>query len=244
MRSAALDLLAPVQTSLTGLFRTSANLLDSLQELQALERENRRLRRLVGQLRRENVELRQAALERQRLLRELEYQRANPDWEFIPARIIAWDPNSLVRSITIDKGRDDGIQEGMVVVSPGGLVGKVMALSRDWARVLLITDPRSSVNAVVQRADARPKGVLQGDPRGWMTLKYLPADSRVQKGDVVVTSGLGGGFPPGLFVGWVQEVTYNDTQMFQEAVVKSAVNLSEVERVMVIGNFIPTRLDQ
>lgn len=243
IRSTAVDSLAPLQEAMNSLFNASQGLLASFKEAQALDLDNQKLRRTVEELRRENVELWERVAQQQKAMELVGYQKANPSWDYLSARVIAWDPSNIIRTAAIDKGRLDGVKLGMVVVSPSGLVGKVMEAADRWSRVLLVTDPRSSVNGMLQGDAGRTKGMLQGRPDGLLQMKYLLAESTVRQGDTVVTSGLGGGFPPGLFVGWVLQVSYSDGQMFQEALVKPAANLSQLSDVMVIANFTPISLE-
>lgn len=243
IRSMAVDILAPLQGALSSLAGASQDLLDSFQEVKTLELDNQGLRQTVEELRRENVELWEMVARQQRTMEEMGYRRANPRWEYLSARVIAWDPGNVVRTVVLDKGRLQGVGPGMVVVSPSGLIGKVVELADRWSKVLLIIDPRSSVNGVLQGVAGRPQGILQGRPDGLLHMKYLLPESVVRKGDVVVTSGLGGGFPPGLFLGWVAEVSYSEGQMFPEALVRPAANLSDLADVLVITNFTPVSLD-
>lgn len=243
IRSTAVNILAPLQEALSGMSGATRGVAGSLKDVQALDQDNQKLKRMVDELRRENVELWELIAQQRKTIEDLGFQKANPQWNYLSARVIAWDPSSLVRSLVINKGRLDGVGHGMVVVSSTGLVGKVMELSDRWSKVLLVTDPRSSVNGVLQGIEDRPKGILQGRPDGLLHMKYLLAESNVKKGDVVVTSGLGGVFPPGLFIGWVMEVSYSDGQMFHEALVRPASDLSDLADLMVITNFSPLRLE-
>lgn len=243
IRSTAVDILAPLQAAVAGLSGLTGGFLGSLKGPQSLQQDNDKLRRMVDELRKENVELWETVALQQKEMEEKGFQKANPQWSYLSARVIAWDPSNIVRTAVIDKGKADGVGPGMVIASSSGLVGKVIELSDRWAKVLLVTDPRSSVNGMLQGAEDRPKGILQGRPDGLLHMKYLLAESNARKGDVVVTSGLGGAFPPGLFVGWVLDVSYSDGQMFHEALVRPAANLSDISDVMVITNFTPLSLD-
>ena len=244
IRSTAVDILAPLQETVRGLAGASRDLGGSFKDVQALDRDNQRMKQMVDELRRENVELWETIARQQKAIEDLGFQKANPRWNYLSARVVAWDPGSVIRTVVLDKGRVDGVGPGRVVVSSSGLVGKVMELGDRWSKVLLVTDPRASVNGVLQGVEGRPQGVLQGRPDGLLYMKYLLAESNVRKGDVVVTSGLGGGFPPGLFIGWVMEVSYSDGQMFHDAVVRPAADLSDLGDLMVITNFSPISLDQ
>ncbi|MDP2659382.1 MAG: rod shape-determining protein MreC, partial [Dehalococcoidia bacterium] len=243
IRSTAGDFLAPLQAAASGLTGVSKGFFDTFRVNQSLQQDNENLRQMVDDLRRRNVELWQTIAQQQKVMEEKGFQQANPQWNYLSARVIAWDPSNLVRTVVLDKGSSDGVGMGMVVVSSSGLAGKVVELSDRWSKVLLISDPRSSVNGMLQRSADGSKGILQGQPDGLLRMKYLQAESGVQKGDVVVTSGLGGGFPPGLFVGWILEVSYSDGQMFHEALVRPAANLSDLSDLMIVTNFAPLSLN-
>lgn len=145
-----------------------------------------------------------------------------------------------MRFITIDRGATDGVRLGMPVLTAEGLVGRVKEVSVNSAKVLLITDPSSSVAALIQRT--RATGVVQGQLGEYMVMRYLLPDSPVLPGDVVLTSGLGGNFPKRLVIGTVVRVEHRDVEMFQEALVEPAVNLRDLEMVMVLLNFSPAEL--
>lgn len=243
VRSTAVDILAPLQDAVSKLTGVINGFDWPFTSTQGLQQENQKLKQMVDDLRRQNVELWETVAQQQKDMEAQGFQKANPQWNYVSARVIAWDPSNLVRTVVIDKGKIDGVGEGMVVVSSSGLVGKVTELSDRWSKVLLIIDPRSSVNGMLQGTNDRPTGILQGRPDGLLHMKYLPAESNIQKGDSVVTSGLGGGFPPGLFVGWVLDVSYSDGQMFHEALVRPAADLSGLADVMIITNFTPLSLD-
>ncbi len=242
-RSAVLRALAPVQVAVTRAVEPASTLLGTRTEAGRLREENDRLRELVADLNATLVQMRELELENRRLREELGYKVEHPGSSFIPATIVGQDPSNLVKSITIDKGTDDGVKEGMVVVAPAGLVGRVTRVQSTSAEVLLIADSRSSIYAVLQRPDSRAAGVVQGQLRGPLILKYLPQGETVREGDVVVTSGRGLSFPRGLYVGRVTLVRQNDVEMFQEALVEPAVDFARLENVMVITNFLPKRLD-
>jgi rod shape-determining protein MreC len=125
----------------------------------------------------------------------------------------------------------------MPVVTNQGLIGRVDAVIADAARVQLITDPASNVNVHLQNAqtDASLVGSVAGD----VTLQLIPQDVTVQTGDLVLTSGLGGGYPPNLIVGQVVNVRSRDFDLFQQATVQPVVDFNRLEIVLVIVNFKP-----
>jgi len=128
----------------------------------------------------------------------------------------------------------------MTVVTPSGLVGQVVAVTPTTAKVLLITDVSSSVDSLIQSNQA--KGVVEGSRDGQLTMTYIPQGVKVQTGDRVVTSGLGGIYPPGLWVGTITDVRQNDVDLYQDAQLEPAVDFSRLEVVLVITNHLPTKL--
>ncbi|MBI2864550.1 MAG: rod shape-determining protein MreC [Chloroflexi bacterium] len=230
--------LAPVQRVGSGIFDPLFSLLVDLRDLHQLREGNERNRKTIDQLTGEVVRLREVDVENQRLKAELNYKKQYPGTEYVSAAIIDHDPSNVIQGVMIDKGTEHGVKQGMVVVSPGGLVGKVTKAYNSSAKVLLITDPSSSVNGMVQRLDSRALGVANGKVKG-LEMKYLPQSEVVKTNDLIVTSGLGGGFPKGLFIGRVTDVVRNDLEMFQEAKIEPAVKFSRLEAVMVITNFTP-----
>jgi rod shape-determining protein MreC len=125
----------------------------------------------------------------------------------------------------------------MPVVTDQGLVGRVDAVIADAARVQLITDPASSVNVRLQNAET--EAALSGSMTGDVTLDLIPQDPDVQTGDLVLTSGLGGGYPPDLIVGQVVNVRTREFDLFQQATVQPVVDFNRLQIVLVIVNFKP-----
>ena len=146
--------------------------------------------------------------------------------------MVAFDPSGWFQTILIDKGRNDGVVLDMAVVSAEGLVGRVIGVGKHHAKVLLILDGNSAVDAYIQSSRAR--GVLVGLGRELCLLKYVQRNEDVQVGDKVISSGMGGVFPKGLLVGTVQGVVRGSSGLFQRVEVEPAVNFSRLEEVMVV----------
>ena len=125
----------------------------------------------------------------------------------------------------------------MPVVTQQGLVGRVAAVTSTAARVQLITDPASTVNVRLDPSGAQ--AVLNGQITGDVILDMIPQDANVQAGDLVLTSGLGGGYPPNLLAGQVTGIRSRDQDLFQRATVQTVVDFNELEIVLVITNFKP-----
>jgi rod shape-determining protein MreC len=163
-------------------------------ENEALRNENAELRNLV-------MLLQEARLENENLRRELEFKSAVPNYHLLSAEVIGHDPNNLLQYLIIDRGADDGLEPGMPVLTADGLVGRISRVNHSSATVMLISDPSSSVSALIQRS--RATGLVQGYPGQELVMRYIPQGEEVEVGDVVLTSGLGGSFPKRLVIGQV-----------------------------------------
>ncbi len=192
--------------------------------------ENEALRAEINGLKLKQAELAEAALEVERLRRLLGF-REQVGFTVVPARVIGADVSGWFRTITIDRGSADGLERGMAVVTPDGIVGRTHAVAARSAKILLVTDANSSVDALVQRTRAR--GIVAGRVTPALEMRYVHRTEDVQVGDAVVTSGIGGVFPKGLPIGLVVSVE-KTTGMFQAVGVSPAVNLSKLEEVLVI----------
>jgi rod shape-determining protein MreC len=241
IRRVALDLATPIQQTLSGVAGRVSVVLDTARNLNQLQDENRRLRAENDRLTIDNVRMSEILAENQVLREQLGFKRDNPALLTTPAdvigRVVGRDPSVLLSSLTIDQGAEDGVTAEMPVITGRGLVGRVTATGDRWARVLLLIDPSSSVNVLVQRS--RATGVIQGQEDGSLRMRYIAQDGDILPGDIILTSGLGGMFPKGLVVGQVMTVQQRDIAMFEEAQVRPTVDFGRLEMVMVITGFRP-----
>jgi len=242
LRNLVLTVVSPLERGVGNAAEPVADLLDRIAERQDLEEENSQLRQQIEQLRAEIADLREQQALSEGLQALLEVQEGRPTDQFLAARVIAKDPSNLKERIAIDRGSDDGVAEGMVVMSAGSsLVGVVSAALDDFAWVTLITDPNSSVNAMVM--ESRTQGVVSGTLHNGLKMELLPQEEEVQPGSTVATSGLGGNFPDALLIGEVVSVQGSPQDIFQKAEVKSAADLTRLETVLVLTSFQPARLN-
>lgn len=231
----------PAQAAISYPVRLVGGLVESVQSMGDLRRENERLRAEIDQLRQATVALPELQRENQLLHEQLGMRRSLPNYQWTTARIIGYDPNPMVKAVVIDQGSRNGVDDGMTVMTPQGLVGRVIRVSPSNAKVLLITDVSSSVNGLVQASRAR--GVANGRTSDYLLMRYIGQSEVVRTGDKVITSGLGGLFPAGLAIGSVIDVRQKDVDMFQEARIEPAVDFDRLEIVLVITNFRPAKLE-
>lgn len=206
----------------------------------ALQQENAALQAEVARLQKQVIELEQKTAQTEILSALVDFARANPENTYRAALVIGRDPSPFLQYVIINRGSNDGIRRGMPVVSDKGLVGRVDAVIADAARVQLITDANSVVSVHLQKsnADAMLRGSLTGD----LSAGMISQDANVELGDVVLTSGLGGNYPPDLLVGQVASVRRLDYELFQTASVQPVVDFSRLQVVLVITNFQPVDL--
>ena len=138
------------------------------------------------------------------------------------ATVIGRDPSPFLQYAIINRGSDDGLRRGMPVVTQQGLVGRIAAVTAGAARIQLITDPGSKINVRIQPSSAG--AVLQGEITGDVSLDMIPQSANVQTGDLVLTSGLGGNYPPDILIGQVTGVRSRDNDLFQSASVQPVVD--------------------
>jgi len=200
--------------------------------LTRVQRENEGLKRMISALREENNRLQEAILAEERLkkLYPLQAQHSSPA---IIARVFARDPSSWFKTLLIDKGEKGGISKDMAVIVSEGVVGRVIEVSAHTAKVLLVSDPNSAVDVIIQRS--RAQGIMEGKVEEVGILKYVQKSDDIQMGDKVITSGLGGIFPKGLIIGTVTKVERKRPGVFQYIEVTPTVNFSRLEEVLVLG---------
>jgi len=171
-------------------------------------------------------------LEENKRLRELISFKNNSGYKVIAAAVIGRDPSNWSSSIIIDKGSSRGIKKGNVSMTFLGLVGRVVEVNNTTSKIMLINDPALSVSAVIQRS--RQEALVCGSLGGSLIMKYLPKDSDIKIDDAVVTSGLTQNYPKGLLIGTVEDIGEEFSSLSRYAVIKPAVNLSNLEEVLII----------
>ncbi len=194
----------------------------------------------VSSLQGEVTRLRESESQRLLLAQLLKLARANPEYSYLAAQVIGRDVSPYLQYVLVDRGRSDGLLPDMPVLAADGLVGIVTEVTASAAKVLLITDPTLVVNVRVQRS--RVEGQLRGSGPGLLRLDFVPLQAELAAGDQLVTSGVGGKFPPNLQAGTITSVRRRDYDVFQEADVQSAINFANLELVLIITNFTPLDL--
>lgn len=233
--------LVPLQESMTTAAEEIAQRSEEAESIEAVRAKNADLEALANRLMVENVRLREVERENQQLRLLLNYTRTNPQFSYEPTtvvgRSIGFDPTNLLYFVYVNVGARDGVAKNMPVITDRGLVGRVTAVGANWAQVLMLIDPGSSVNAVIQNSQAT--GVIRGNIDGTLLMERIAQNETVNPGDIVLTSGLGGNFPDKLVIGQVTEVTERDQDMFQVARIRPTVDFGKLETMLIITSFEP-----
>ncbi len=221
---------APAQALVRGLVSAVGSVVDRYVWLVGAREEAERLRRELVDLRRELASVEEVFQENERL-RDLLAFRAGSSLRLVAARVVGRSATPWLRTAVIDKGTGDGVSLDAPVLTPAGVVGRVYQVSASASRVLLITDPNSAVDALVQRT--RAQVVVEGNLGPVCRVLYLSRGEEVAVGDRVVTSGLGGVFPKGLYLGQVSRVEARPGEVFQRVELRPGAELTRLEEVLV-----------
>lgn len=191
----------------------------------------------ISRLQTQIIELQQQINVSQVLYALLDFARENPENQYIASSVIGRDPSPFLHYIIINHGSDDGIKHGMPVVTQNGLVGTVDAVTAGASLVQLINDPGSVVNTILETS--KTEVTMSGSVTGEINLSLIPQDLLVLPGEVVLTSGLGGKYPPNIMIGQITNVQNETNELFQSASIQPVVDFTSLSVVLVITNFRP-----
>ncbi len=234
LQSGFYQIISPFLTTGSSLEKQIGAMRKGLKTLEELERETQLLRVENRSLKATNQALRDVERDVNRLRVALDY-REQSVFKLVPAEIITRETSTWWRTVTINRGRDDGVQTDMPVVTEEGLVGKTTTVSDNIAVVLLVSDENCRVAASVE--GKREQGIVQGERvvgalTPLLNLNFLSKQANLQPSQKVYTSGVGGVFPSGLLIGTVKE--FKVRELDSQARLSPAVDLPKLEDVFVI----------
>jgi rod shape-determining protein MreC len=229
------------QTWISARYLAVSDFLTVPRDVASLRQRNAELEAEVAQLQGQVIDLQQKVTETDILSALVDFARANPAYSYKAAAVIGRDPSPFLSYVIINIGSNQGILPGMPVVTEKGLVGRVDAVIAEAARVQLVTDAGSAVNVHLQSSNT--EAMLVGSVTGDVSLDMISQDATVSVGDVVLTSGLGGNYPPNLLVGQVVSIRKLDYELFQQAAIQPNVDFNQLGYVLLITNFAPVDIN-
>ena len=222
---------SPIQNLLTSTTSSISDVFDHYFFLVETSKENDRLLLKVNLLSKKNNELieRNKLLERSDNLIEFLDKDERP---FVIAKVIGYDATQWSKVIFINRGTNHKVQKNSSVMNNAGVIGHVIHSSPNSSKVLLITDSRSAVDSLFQ--ETRESGITVGTGENICEMKFVPISAKINLGDKVISSGLGGVFPKGLVVGTVVDIVKKSQELFQDIMVAPSADLSNIEEVIVL----------
>ncbi|MBN1488235.1 MAG: rod shape-determining protein MreC [Anaerolineae bacterium] len=245
---------APVERGLASVFERVSSLSQTVRDVQELQQRVAELEEANNALQVENIRLREFEAENQQLRERLNFANENPTYSLVGAdvvergceiypcaQVIGQDTIPYLRYLIINAGSNDGVAIGMPVVTGGSaLIGRVVQETPNMAYIQLINNPGSQISAMVQQSQIT--GLVIGDEEGNLRMTEILPDEEVNEGEIVITSGLGGLMPRGLILGQIASVEYQESDLFQEAILRPVMNFRYLDMVLIINDFPRTAL--
>jgi rod shape-determining protein MreC len=235
------EVLSPLEAGVSRIFKPFSDLAGWVSDVADAKKENKQLKSEVKTLRGQLAELATDKREAEQLRALTQVSSNLPQGaKTVTARVIAHSPTVWYSTIQIDKGRSDGVRVNQPVITAGGLAGKVVAATGGTARVALITDASSAVSAEIMPRGV--SGIVKPEIGGKdLILDFIPKNSNVRRGQVVVTSGFRSGelqslFPRGIPIGKVGSVNQDQLEIYQRVRVTPYADLRSMDFVQVITN--------
>lgn len=234
--NSASNLVMPIQNGLTYLKNKMAGNNTFFTDINNLKTENEQLKQKNSELEQLLRELENTKTENETLKEYLNLTEKYGEYKTIPGYVINKDISNYSKTIVINIGKKDGVEENMTVIGDKGLVGHVVSVTDSTAKVQTIIDTASSVSCSMSTTKEAIvcKGTL--DDKSSLKAMYIPTDSNIIQGDSIETSGLGGIYPKGIHIGTVKKVTNTQNMIDRYAIVETAVDFDKLDTVLVITN--------
>lgn len=231
LKEALSALASPLQRAVLATEHTIKDVWSDYIYLVEVKDENEELKKALLRLQEENNSLREDVFQNARLKQVLDYKE-NAGFTTIAAGIMGQDLEGWTKTITINKGSSEGVVRDQSVISPLGVVGRVIEVTSHSSKVLVNLDVRSDIDVLVQRS--RVKGVVEGTGNETLILKYIRQADDVQVGDLILTSGFSGTFPKGLVVGEVVKIEKSRENFFKYVEVRPKMDIQRLEEVLLV----------
>jgi len=222
---------SPISSQFINFSDSTKSFFNKLISINRLDKENNDLKQENSELKARLAKFDETKRENEILKKELQFVDSNQSQNYLPALVIAYSPNAYTKSIKINRGTKDGIKNNQPVISDGFLVGVVSNTYENSADVVFISDNNSLIPFVLEKS--RATGLLRGGLKG-LVAEEIPLDTKIEEGETILTSGLGGDLPAAIPIGKIKKVISAESEIFQKATVESPLNFSHLETVFVI----------
>jgi rod shape-determining protein MreC len=247
---------SPIEQGFAFIIQTFSSTGQTTRDIQDLQQQVQDLQTANEALVQENFRLREYQAENEELRRKLNFVQQNPTYSYIGADVIergctdypcgetvGQDTNPYLRYIIINTGTRDGVAVGMPVVTGGAaLVGRIARASPNLSYVQLINDPQSQLAVMSQQS--RVLGIVESTTEGLLYMTHILPDEVVSEGETVITSAIGGMLPRGLIIGQIESISYHESELFQRAKVRTAIDFRRLETVLVVTEFTQPELEE
>lgn len=207
------------------------NLVHNYVRLGSVDKINDELKEKIERLQSNQLKYKEQLKKYQILLREINLNDPLEIYESsIVGAIVGRGSGVWTQTVVVNRGLNDGVKHGMMVYNHQGVVGQILHVTDNYSKVLLANAPSSAIDVMIQKN--RLRGILKGSADGYV-LEYVSKHSAVQVGDKIITAGLGGIFPSGMYLGLVSSVEQQSVGSFLDITVKPAVNFSKLEYVRI-----------
>lgn len=226
----------PIQNGLTYLKNKVNGNEAFFADVNYLKEENKQLQEKNSELEKSLRELEKIKTENQTLKEYLDLTEKYGEYKTIPGYVINKDLSNYSKTVTINIGTKDGVQKSMTVIADKGLVGHVISVTEETAKVETIVDTASSVSSMMSTSKDSIicKGTLEGQSQ--LKAMYIPTDANIVQGDSIETSGLGGIYPKGIHIGTIKKIENTQNIIDRYAIIETAVEFTKLNSVLVITN--------
>ncbi len=233
------SVLVPVQSKLSAIVKSFDVFFDSVANTKEYIAENEKLKKDNMELTSKIKTVEEYISENERLKKLLNVSNEQIEYVTVAANVVSYEPDNWFSYITIDRGTNVGIKISDPVITSNGLLGQVSEVGENWAKISTIINSECSVGGRIVRNGEI--GIVEGDVKLAKTQKcklgYLVSNASVIAGDILETSGLGGIYPPGIFIGTITEISKDNMGRLDYAVIEPVVDFDSLYEVLVISDW-------
>lgn len=233
-------ILTPIRRGVSGFAGWLGSTYDYIYEFDSLKKENEQLKKQIAATEEQLRESIKDSEENVRLRSLLELKQKRKDFDFESATVIEWGVSNWSSDFTVSKGDMQGVKvNDCVITETGYLIGVVSQVGANWAKVTTVIDTGTEIGAMVSRTGelAIAEGDFKYMRENQLKLTFMDPKSELVNGDVILTSGKGGIFPPGLVIGKVEDVKTDNSGMYKFAVISPAADFDSLKQVFIIKSF-------